>query len=172
MKNRQIVYQDKIFLNRHKTNIIPVAVIYFLIYLNCILSFKKNILQVMTVIHTSVRITATNISSCQLIESKWCHHIHANFFADKQTCNLHPMSGITSSWGIRGKGEVLASESGCRAAINRFYSLRPTSETSVSSRMRNTKISRRSVENSKRGKVISDNIDNLRDKFVLSFLCQ
>jgi len=104
---------------------------------------------VTTVIHASVHITATNISSCQLIESKWCHHIHANFFADKQTCNLHPMSGITSSWGIRGKGEVLASKSGCRAAINRFYSLRPTSETSVSSRMRNTKISRYLVEASR-----------------------
>lgn len=110
--------------------------------------------------------------SCQSIESKWCHHIHANFFVDKQTCNLHPMSGNTSSWGIGGKREILASQSVCRAAINRFYSLRPTSETSVSSRMRSTKISRYLVEASKEGKVISSNIDNSREicKFSVIFI--
>lgn len=58
---------------------------------------------------------------------EWRHHIHANLLADKQICNLHPMSGNTSSRGGRsgkgnGKYRWAVSSWADVAAVKRRYS--------------------------------------------------
>ena len=107
------------------------------------LSFNKHrcVLQMMTAIRPSIlclysvyQLVSPVVSQAnRMIPSYPC-----KYFADKPTCNLHPMSGNTSSW-ERGRG-ILASDSGYRGSKS-FLFTTTVSDTSISYWMRYVKIS-------------------------------